>query len=186
MTSQTILFLGFGLADEDFRRLYHEVVRHLGNHKRRAYAVQLNPTLLTEKYWQQKNVQIIAADATEFLEALGKQVGVQVGTTKATPSLPGGKQQASQSTLRPSSVSKGDPSLKHGMDALKAVFKQGDNSDAYLAFTTLESRLLSNLKDERIFGTTEEVRSERARIVLELNRLALDHAGCSFNELCEA
>jgi hypothetical protein len=74
--SQTILFLGFGLADEDFKRLYHEVVRHLGDHKRRAYAVQLNPTPLTEKYWRQKNVQIIAAGAAEFLEALGEQIGM--------------------------------------------------------------------------------------------------------------
>ncbi len=75
--TRTPLFLGFGLADEDFKRLYHEVVRHLGEHKRRAYAVQLDPSPLTVKYWAQKNVQIIAGDATEFLEALRAQSGTE-------------------------------------------------------------------------------------------------------------
>ncbi len=68
--TRTLLFMGFGLADEDFRRLYHEVVRHLGRHKRRAYAVQLRPRELDVKYWEQKNVQVIDCDAMEFLEEI--------------------------------------------------------------------------------------------------------------------
>ena len=75
--TKTLLFLGYGLADEDFKRLYMEVVRHLGKHKRRAYAVQLDPTPLTVKYWEQKNVQVIAADATAFLEGLAAELGAQ-------------------------------------------------------------------------------------------------------------
>ena len=75
--TKTLLFLGYGLADEDFKRLYLEVVRHLGKHKRRAYAVQLNPTPLTVKYWEQKNVQVIAADAMAFLESLLAEIGAQ-------------------------------------------------------------------------------------------------------------
>jgi hypothetical protein len=72
--TRTILFLGFGLADEDFKRLYHEVVRHLGRHKRRAYAVQLHPRELDVRYWEQKNVQVIDCDATEFLEAIEQRL----------------------------------------------------------------------------------------------------------------
>jgi len=72
--TQTVLFLGFGLMDEDFRRLYHEVVRHLGRHIRRAYAVQLNPSRFAIKYWQQKNVQVLDADAYTFLEAIKVQL----------------------------------------------------------------------------------------------------------------
>ena len=85
--TRTVLFLGFGLADQDFKRLYHEVVRHLGKHKRRAYAVQLDPAPLTVKYWQQKNVQVIAADATAFLETLREELGI------AEPSPPPGPEQ---------------------------------------------------------------------------------------------
>jgi hypothetical protein len=83
--TKTVLFLGYGLADEDFKRLYHEVERHLGKHKRRAYAVQLDPMPLTVTYWEQKNVQVIAADATAFLDALAKELGV----TPPSPEPPG-------------------------------------------------------------------------------------------------
>jgi len=72
--TQTVLFLGFSLADEDFKRLYREVVRSLGEHKRRAYAVQLDPDPITVKYWERKNVAVINADATAFLEALYAQL----------------------------------------------------------------------------------------------------------------
>ena len=68
--ANTILFLGYSLADADFKRLYFEVVHHLGKHKRRAYAIQLNPTPLEVKYWNRKDVQVIAADGTIFLECL--------------------------------------------------------------------------------------------------------------------
>jgi len=85
--TKTVLFLGFGLADEDFKRLYHGVVRRIGVHKRRAYAVQLNPDELTVKYWKQKNVQIVAADATVFLEALADASGEDI-VPIAPPSEP--------------------------------------------------------------------------------------------------
>jgi len=55
-----------------------------------------------------------------------------------------------------------------------------------LSFAVLESRLLDNLQDERLYGTSETIRSERARIVHELNNLALTHLSRSFNELCGA
>jgi len=48
-----------------------------------------------------------------------------------------------------------------------------------------ESRLLENLHRERLFGSTETVRSERANIVYELNRLAQEHLHVSYNDLCQ-
>lgn len=68
--TKTVLFLGFGLADDDFRPLYFEVVRNLGRHKRRAYAVQLETTLIARKAWEQRNVEIIVSNAVDFLTAL--------------------------------------------------------------------------------------------------------------------
>jgi hypothetical protein len=84
-TTKTILFLGFGLADDDFKRLYYEVVCRIGVHQRRAYAVQLDPDEWTTKYWEKKNVQIIAADATMFLEALADALGMVAEATEPTP-----------------------------------------------------------------------------------------------------
>jgi len=82
---RTIFFLGFGLADEDFKRLYHEVVRHIGVHKRRAYAVQLDPDELTVKHWEKKNVQIIAADAMVFLQSLADALGKEIVPVVPSP-----------------------------------------------------------------------------------------------------
>jgi hypothetical protein len=73
--TKTLLFLGYGLADEDFKRMFREVEQHLGRHMRRAYAVQLDPRQNSIDYWRQKNVEVIAADATEFLEDLSRALG---------------------------------------------------------------------------------------------------------------
>ena len=62
------------IAALPFKRLYREVVRSLGKHTRRAYAVQLDPDPITVKYWERKNVAVINADATAFLESLYTQL----------------------------------------------------------------------------------------------------------------
>jgi hypothetical protein len=53
-------------------------------------------------------------------------------------------------------------------------------------FRVLEARLCENLKSERIYGTTEIVRSARAQIIGTLNEITspadLKH---SFNDLCQ-
>lgn len=73
--------------------------------------------------------------------------------------------------------------LERGLNALKIRLQSGDGN-IYLRFTTLESRLLQNMQDERDFGPDSSLRSDRARIIRELNRLALTHLGRSFNDLC--
>ncbi len=62
----------------------------------------------------------------------------------------------------------------------------GSDRDTKLAFSVLESRLWDNLQFERRYGTNETIRTDRARIVEELNRLALDCLDRTFNELCQA
>jgi len=76
-------------------------------------------------------------------------------------------------------------SYARGLAALIERLAQAD-VETRLAFAVLESRLKDNLRDDRLYGTTEAIRSDRARIIYELNRLALNHAGPSFNELCGA
>jgi len=53
-------------------------------------------------------------------------------------------------------------------------------------FSVHEAKLLDNLRRERLFGSTETIRSERAAILYALNQLARDHLGASFNDLCQA
>ena len=46
-----------------------------------------------------------------------------------------------------------------------------------------EQRLTENMRSARRFGDTDTLRAERAQVIDGLNRLALQHAGRSFNEL---
>jgi hypothetical protein len=79
----------------------------------------------------------------------------------------------------------GDFNHKRGLAALGESLAQTD-VETRLSFTVLESRMLENLQDERDYGINETIRSERARITRELNRLALTHLEHSFNDLCRA
>jgi len=60
----------------------------------------------------------------------------------------------------------------------------GKDHPRYTEALTLQSRLLENIVQARRYGDTETRRAERAQIVEQLNTLALDALGKSFNELC--
>jgi len=68
------------------------------------------------------------------------------------------------------------------LEMLRELIRDKD-FDIVLAQATLAERLRDNLSDEGIYGTSEVIRAERARILHELNRLALQHAGKTFNDL---
>lgn len=58
--------------------------------------------------------------------------------------------------------------------------------NALSEFSTLENRLQENLRNERLFGSSETVRADRAAIIYALNELARTQVGTSFNELSES
>ena len=76
-----------------------------------------------------------------------------------------------------------DFSHENGLAALGGLLAQAD-TQVRLNFTVLESRLLDNLQDEHYYGVNPIIRSERARIMEELNKLALKYVERSFNDLC--
>ncbi len=75
----SLLFVGHGLEDTDFNRIYLQVTRNLAKFRRKSYAVQLNPNPVDVDFWKPKRLEIIPADATKFLTALKQAV------TAATP-----------------------------------------------------------------------------------------------------
>jgi hypothetical protein len=77
----------------------------------------------------------------------------------------------------------GDLNFARGLSSLKSGIASKD-TEIHLNFANLEARLLANLQDERRYGVNEAIRNERFRIMEELNRFALNHLGCSFNDLC--
>jgi len=73
---------------------------------------------------------------------------------------------------------------EHGLQQLRESLTE--HAPAMMSeFYPLEARLLDNLRAERLYGSTETIRSERARVMDALNDLA-GRAGLesSFNDLC--
>jgi CRISPR-associated Csx14 family protein len=70
---------------------------------------------------------------------------------------------------------------KNGLEQLKQLLsgKIGE-----LEFLIYEARLLENLEQERLYGTNEQRRSDRAQIIDQLNSLARQ-VDTDFNELCQ-
>jgi restriction endonuclease len=67
--------------------------------------------------------------------------------------------------------------------ALDRLRLQVEGTNRLLEFLSLESRLRGNLEDEELYGSTKDRRSERDQIIGDLNKLALDLLGISFNDL---
>jgi len=70
---------------------------------------------------------------------------------------------------------------ERGLSALKRLAQK---TDWYQDFVIHEAALYDNLRDERRYGPSEQTRRDRTRIVDQLNGLALQRLGVSFNDLC--
>ena len=68
--TKNLLFFGYNLADRSFKEMYIQAVMNVDRHQRRAYAVQREPSAYDKIWWSKRNLQIIEADATDFLEEL--------------------------------------------------------------------------------------------------------------------
>jgi hypothetical protein len=77
--TRTFLFVGYSLADPNFKHMYLQVTRRLQDrygrlYRRVAYADQLNPSEYQRTFWMKQNLRLISEDATIFLETLADQV----------------------------------------------------------------------------------------------------------------
>lgn len=88
--TQTLLFLGYSLSDPDFKRIMAEVGRRVGREMRRSYAVQLHPNPLDVRNWEGKNVQVIDAELTAFLDELATALGTTTTPPAVAPTTPPG------------------------------------------------------------------------------------------------
>lgn len=70
LSNKNVLFLGYSLNDNDFRRQYEELLAILGDYMPKSYAVVNHVTAYDEAYWNDKGLTIIKGDATEFLRSL--------------------------------------------------------------------------------------------------------------------
>jgi hypothetical protein len=71
---------------------------------------------------------------------------------------------------------------ERGLSALK---KLAEGQEWYPEVLLYEARLLENLHDEGLFGSGGPYQNTRNQILYQLNRLAYDHLGSSFNDFCQ-
>lgn len=81
--------------------------------------------------------------------------------------------------------SSGALDLPRGLAALRTCLETSAPSELG-ALLTFEARLEQSRRSERLFGSTETLRSEQAQIIYALNEIALVHCGVAFNDLCRA
>ena len=74
---RSLLFVGHGLGDDDFNRIYLQVTRNLAEFRHKSYAVQLYPDPVDVTFWEAKRLETIPADAAEFLSALREAVAAK-------------------------------------------------------------------------------------------------------------
>jgi HEAT repeat protein len=73
--TKTLIFLGYDLSNDQFKRLFRQVTRDLSSFRRQAYAILSQPLDEVEiRYWHEQNVQIHTQDPIAFLEDLSRAV----------------------------------------------------------------------------------------------------------------
>jgi len=71
MVNGTVLFLGYGLQDWDFRTIWQTMIKSIEEKLRpQSFAIQRNPPAYLRKYWEAKNVTILDVDLYEFASEL--------------------------------------------------------------------------------------------------------------------
>lgn len=73
--TKTLIFIGYNLEGELFKRFFRQVTRNLSAFQRPAYAVVANALdEVDERYWRRFNVQVLTRDLAVFLDDLVRSV----------------------------------------------------------------------------------------------------------------
>ena len=83
------LFLGYGLRDWNLRALLHQIwgEQKFGYH---SWAVQLSPDPIDQRFWSQRDVEIIDARLEDYITALEQAMAAEVGTSRPGQAPPTG------------------------------------------------------------------------------------------------
>lgn len=85
LACKTILFVGYDLADPQFKRLYCKVTDPLDAYARRAYAFGETPALRVACWCKRHRIEVVEAEPVAFLEALSGQLTTPTWPTFAAP-----------------------------------------------------------------------------------------------------
>ncbi len=164
----TILFLGYNLADPDFRFLFDQIAE--SRFARTAYAVWPGLPEVDMRMWRDRGIVILEADPSGLLRGTPT-----TATPKNQPEIP----------TPDLALSKGTNMMdyKLGLSQLKKCLEQ-NSPDTLAEFNTLAERFQKNERAEHLFGSSENTRNDHSQIIYALNNLALEYCKVSFNDLC--
>jgi len=74
ITTKTVLFIGYGLNDSDFRLIFDEITSRLGKIRRLAYAFDPNASDNSIKYWKNKGINIVKQNGVALLFELRERL----------------------------------------------------------------------------------------------------------------
>ena len=77
LARKTMLFVGYDLTDPHFKRLYRKVTAPLDHFTRRAYAFGAALPAHTASWARRRQIEVIEADVTRFLESLTAQLAAR-------------------------------------------------------------------------------------------------------------
>ncbi len=73
--TKTLIFIGYDLEDRGFQRLYANVTRGVGVHRRRAYAISERDLAPVDvKFWHEKGIEVVQGSVVGFLEELMAEI----------------------------------------------------------------------------------------------------------------
>lgn len=73
--TKTLIFIGYDLEDRGFQRLYANVTRGVGVHRRRAYAISERDLAPVDvKFWHEKGIEVVQGKVVGFLEELAAEI----------------------------------------------------------------------------------------------------------------
>ncbi len=85
LARKTILFVGYDLADEHFKRLYSKIAAALDPFPRRSYAFGETPPPNVARWCKRKGVDVVAVDTTDFLQALVDDLAARARPPATSP-----------------------------------------------------------------------------------------------------
>ena len=194
LATKTFLFIGYSVSDPDFNQIYDQLSIDLGRHQRRPYLVTFDVDEFTMEDLERRGFHVVSlpgeggrnARLAEWLRALLDAVAEPASEAVTAPPSAPPCPQPGPTVPQPSkpAYGRGSMNLDRGLKALRTCLANADE-EIKAELATLEDRLTTNRRNERLFGSSENTRNERAQIIFSLNELALKHCGVSFNELCQ-
>jgi hypothetical protein len=160
LVQKTVVFVGYDLADEHFKRLYRKVTNPLDTYARKAYAFGAAPSSRILRWCKRNRIEVIDVGPTAYLEALAQEL-----TSRARSARVGQRMRIEQQTT---------PSLEQAPNPASEQLVTAQHGQPSLPIPERPYKLLDSYgaKDEAIFFG-REWETTRFTSMIHAHRLAL-------------